>query len=171
MENCRANAEALKEGIVKTGLFNILSKDVGVPVVAFSLKDASEFDEYELSAQLRTTGWIVPAYTMAPNCKDLRLLRVVIREDFSRTLCERLLEDLDRALKKLQSNAVKTSEIVAKALADDALAGKHLDLEVEKKAVVLAAKSPDIFQSVVRAQKAVRLWKQKSGQRSNNGVC
>ncbi|KAG6549065.1 hypothetical protein Mapa_009508 [Marchantia paleacea] len=171
MENCRANADALKAGILKTGLFDILSKDVGVPVVAFSLKDASEFDEYELSAQLRTTGWIVPAYTMAPNCKDLRLLRVVIREDFSRTLCERLLEDLDRALEKLQGNATKTSEIVAKALADGALAGKQVDVETEQKTVAAAAKSPDVFQSVVRAQKAIRLWKQKSAHRSNNGVC
>ncbi|KAH9310219.1 hypothetical protein KI387_038130, partial [Taxus chinensis] len=39
MENCRLNAKALREALIGTGRFNILSKDVGVPVVAFSLKD------------------------------------------------------------------------------------------------------------------------------------
>ncbi|KAI4350257.1 hypothetical protein L6164_004730 [Bauhinia variegata] len=56
MEKCRDNAMVLKEGLEKIGCFNILSKDNGVPVVAFSLKD-----EYELSEKLRRYGWIVPA--------------------------------------------------------------------------------------------------------------
>ncbi|KAL2634665.1 hypothetical protein R1flu_006144 [Riccia fluitans] len=173
MQNCKDNADALKNGIVKTGLFNILSKDQGVPVVAFSLKDTSNFNEYDLSAQLRSTGWIVPAYTMAPDCKHVTLLRVVVREDFSRTMCERLLWDLQHCLDVLESQATKTAKIVAKALSESAGTKETLN-EIVADAVeadVSPLKMPHIFDTVLRAQKAVRLWKQKSAHRSNNAVC
>ena len=53
MDNCRATAKMLTDEIVKTGRFNILSKDVGVPLVAFSLLDRSKHNEYEIADQLR----------------------------------------------------------------------------------------------------------------------
>jgi len=102
MENCRSNARVLAECMERTGKFKILSKDIGVPVVAFSLKDNSEHDEYEISDHLRKYGWIVPAYTMAPDAQHVTLLRVVVREDFSRTLAERLAADINRVLKELE---------------------------------------------------------------------
>lgn len=34
------------------------------------------------------------AYTMAPNAGTLKLLRVVVREDFSRHRCETFIRDL-----------------------------------------------------------------------------
>lgn len=69
MESCAAQAAYLREAIVATGDFTILSKDIGVPLVAFSLKDRSGFDEYDIADALRNYGWIVPAYTMAPNAQ------------------------------------------------------------------------------------------------------
>ncbi|ONM08685.1 Glutamate decarboxylase 1 [Zea mays] len=47
MENCQENATVLKQGLEKTGKFNIVSKDNGVPLVAFSLKDSSRHSEFE----------------------------------------------------------------------------------------------------------------------------
>lgn len=91
MENCQENARVLREGLEKTGRFEIVSKEVGVPLVAFSLKDNSKHDEFEISETLRRFGWIVPAYTMPPDAQHITVLRVVIREDFSRTLAERLV--------------------------------------------------------------------------------
>ena len=38
------------------------------------------------SAHLRQRGWIVPAYTLAPNAQDIAVLRVVVRESFSRDI-------------------------------------------------------------------------------------
>lgn len=35
------------------------------------------------------------AYTMAPNAGTLKLLRVVVREDFSRQRCETFIRDLN----------------------------------------------------------------------------
>lgn len=103
MENCHENAMVLKEGLEKTGRFNIVSKDEGVPLVAFSLKDNSRHDEFEVSDMLRRFGWIVPAYTMPPDAQHVTVLRVVIREDFSRTLAERLVMDIVKVLYELDT--------------------------------------------------------------------
>ncbi|XP_061356047.1 glutamate decarboxylase-like [Gastrolobium bilobum] len=103
MENCLENARFLKEGIEQTGLFNIISKDIGVPLVAFSLKDSSQHTVFEISDHLRKYGWIVPAYTMPPDAQHIAVLRVVIREDFSRGLAERLLSDIDKVMKILDT--------------------------------------------------------------------
>ncbi|CAD6202803.1 unnamed protein product [Miscanthus lutarioriparius] len=97
MENCHENAIVLKEGLEKTGRFNIVSKDEGVPLVAFSLKDRSRHDEFEISDMLRRFGWIVPATHHAPDAQHVTVLRVVIREEFSRTLAERLVLDIEKA--------------------------------------------------------------------------
>nr|AHB63231.1 glutamate decarboxylase 2 [Scutellaria baicalensis] len=101
MENCQENAMVLREGLEKTGRFNIVSKDHGVPLVAFSLKDHSQHNEFEISGMLRRFGWIVPAYTMPPDAQHVTVLRVVIREDFSRTLAERLVIDIQTVLREL----------------------------------------------------------------------
>ncbi|XP_043715912.1 glutamate decarboxylase isoform X2 [Telopea speciosissima] len=90
MENCRENMIVLSEQLEKTGRFNIVSKDNGVPLVAFSLKDNRPYNEFQISDMLRRFGWIVPAYTMPRDAQHVTVLRVVIREDFSRTLAERL---------------------------------------------------------------------------------
>ncbi|BAF11404.1 glutamate decarboxylase 1 [Oryza sativa Japonica Group] len=103
MENCHENAMVLKEGLVKTGRFDIVSKDEGVPLVAFSLKDRSRHDEFEISDMLRRFGWIVPAYTMPPDAQHVTVLRVVIREEFSRTLAERLVLDIEKVMYQLDA--------------------------------------------------------------------
>lgn len=102
MENCRDNMLVLKDGLEKTGRFNIVSKDDGVPLVAFSLKDHHHFSEFQVSDMLRRFGWIVPAYTMPPDAQHVTVLRVVIREDFSRTLAERLVLDIQKVVHELE---------------------------------------------------------------------
>lgn len=103
IENCQANAMVLKRGLEATGRFNIVSKDIGVPLVAFSLKDRSHHDEFEVSDSLRRYGWIVPAYTMPPDAQHVIVLRVVVREDFSCTLAERLVGDIKKVLHELDA--------------------------------------------------------------------
>lgn len=93
----------LKEGLQKTGRFEIVSKDNGVPLVAFTLKDHTHYNEFQISDSLRRFGWIVPAYSMPPNAQHVTVVRVVIREDFSRTLAERLVADIEKVLHELDS--------------------------------------------------------------------
>ncbi|KAK9707019.1 hypothetical protein RND81_07G167500 [Saponaria officinalis] len=104
MENCRDNASELKKGIERTGRFNVVSKDVGVPLVAFSLKDSSKYSVFDISESLRRFGWIVPAYTMPPNAEHIAVLRVVVREDFSRGLAERLVSDIEKVLCEMDAH-------------------------------------------------------------------
>lgn len=53
--------------------FEILSPEIGVPVVAFRLKpivrsDGSVhrrlYDEFQIAERMRIDGWVIPAYTM-----------------------------------------------------------------------------------------------------------
>ncbi|MBA0586072.1 hypothetical protein Gorai_016826, partial [Gossypium raimondii] len=113
MENCHENAMVLKEGLEKTGRFNIVSKDDGVPLVAFSLKDNKRHDEFEISEMLRRYGWIVPAYTMPADAQHITVLRVVIREDFSRTLAERLVLDIQKVVHELDALPAKLNARLA----------------------------------------------------------
>ncbi|XP_057521054.1 glutamate decarboxylase-like [Amaranthus tricolor] len=106
MENCRDNAKYLKEGIEKTGKFEVVSKDIGVPLVAFSLKDSSKYTVFGIAESLRRFGWIVPAYTMPPNAEHIAVLRVVIREDFSRSLAERLVSDIQRVVQEMDAHPI-----------------------------------------------------------------
>lgn len=124
MENCSANAKLLRDSLSDSGRFNILSKDIGVPLVAFSLKDNRKHDEYEISEHLKRFGWIVPAYTMAPDAQHISLLRVVVREDFNRTLAERLVRDILRVVQELDAMPPKAHAGGAK-VADHGYATRH----------------------------------------------
>lgn len=163
MENCRSNARILSDEIHKTGRFNILSNDVGVPVVAFSLKDKTQHDEYEIADNLRRYGWIVPAYTMAPDAQHVSLLRVVVREDFSRTLAERLVRDIRRVLEYLDSRAPKLVEAVAAAMSD-----KEPMLKEESDGQLL--RSSSVFDKALNSSRAFNVWK-KNALHKTNGVC
>ncbi|KAG9129193.1 hypothetical protein Leryth_006402 [Lithospermum erythrorhizon] len=135
MENCQENATVLREGLEKTGRFNIVSKEIGVPLVAFSLKDSSSHNEFEVAEMLRRFGWIVPAYTMPADAEHITVLRVVIREDFSRALAERLVNDIEKVLHELDN---MPSMVTAKlAIAEEkSETPKHhpkkTDLEVQR---------------------------------------
>jgi hypothetical protein len=45
------------------------------------------YDEYDVSDRLKESGWVLPAYTMAPNAGHIVLLRAVIRSGSALCLC------------------------------------------------------------------------------------
>lgn len=75
---------------------------MGVPLVAFALKDSSKHTVFEISENLRRFGWIVPAYTMPADAQHVAVLRVVVREDFGRSLAERLVSHIELVVKELE---------------------------------------------------------------------
>lgn len=147
MENCRENAIVLREGLEKTGRFNIVSKDEGVPLVAFSLKDNSLHNEFEVSETLRRFGWIVPAYTMPADAQHITVLRVVIREDFSRTLAERLVFDIVKVLHELDTLPARLSAKMEENLVIENNNGKKTEIEVQREVT-------DFWKKFVLARKA-----------------
>ncbi|XP_010276236.1 PREDICTED: glutamate decarboxylase-like [Nelumbo nucifera] len=129
MENCMENAKVLREGIEKMGRFDVVSKDVGVPLVAFALKDCSKHTVFEISESLRRFGWIVPAYTMPPDAQHIAVLRVVIREDFGRSLAVRLIADIEKVLKELDS---LPSRVQPRVETKDGNGGGHANKKSER---------------------------------------
>uniref|UniRef100_A0A2C9VLF3 Glutamate decarboxylase n=1 Tax=Manihot esculenta TaxID=3983 RepID=A0A2C9VLF3_MANES len=109
IENCMENTRVLKGGLEKTGRFDIVSKDVGVPLVAFSLKDSSKYSVFDMSENLRRFGWIIPAYTIPADAEQIAVLRVVVREDFSRSLAERLIWHIEQVLEEMDSLPIQMS--------------------------------------------------------------
>jgi len=109
MSNLQRTKTYLTEKIEGTGCLKILSADVGVPLVAFCLKAPEDggrrsFDEFDLADKLRERGWVVPAYSMPKDIKEMKLLRVVIREDMSHSLAGQLVEDIKWALAYLETH-------------------------------------------------------------------
>ncbi len=106
MMNLTRTADYLAACLKQLG-FVILSQGgvEGLPLVAFKLNPTKHyrFDEFAVAHQLRERGWIVPAYTMAPHSEKLKLMRVVVREDFSRARCDQLIADIKSALQTLES--------------------------------------------------------------------
>jgi len=58
-------------------------------------------DVFQLSERLRERGWIIPAYTLPPNAESVAVLRMVVKENFSRDMAEMLSEDIEQALAKM----------------------------------------------------------------------
>ena len=111
MLNLTRTADYLASCLEQLG-FIIMSKGAGkgLPLVAFRMdpKKGHHYDEFALAHQLRERGWVVPAYTMAPHSETLKLMRVVVREDFSRARCDTLVKDFKLACQTLDGMDKKT---------------------------------------------------------------
>ncbi|MFI3317878.1 MAG: glutamate decarboxylase [Rikenellaceae bacterium] len=61
------------------------------------MKDA-KWTLYDLQDRLQQSGWMVPAYTMPKNIDDIVVMRVVVRQGFSRDMADMLLSDISEAV-------------------------------------------------------------------------
>ena len=80
----------------------VLSTDDALPLVCFRLSGEQPYDAFDVSHVLRERGWIVPAYTLAPNADDITVLRVVVKESLTRDLADLLVADVERAHDRLE---------------------------------------------------------------------
>ena len=116
-QGCYDVGKFFASGIEKMGLFEMVydcNPKTGIPAVTWKLKhadncsgDCSEkipFDLYQLSDVLRERGWLLPAYSLPANCEKVVVQRVLIRHGCTFDLMALLLEDIERAIKKLMDN-------------------------------------------------------------------
>ena len=89
--------------------FDVVSKEQGIPLVAFAFKDEYKSLAFDLSKALRHYGWIVPAYTMPADIEHVTILRVVVREDFGRQMVDKLLSHIQQALVELKEPVPRIS--------------------------------------------------------------
>ncbi|HWG60386.1 MAG TPA: glutamate decarboxylase [Streptosporangiaceae bacterium] len=94
---CQDVALHMSGQISKMGPFELLSDGSDLPVFAFKLADSQTgYSVFDLSERLRERGWLVPAYTFPANLTDTAVLRVVVRNGFSKELADLFLADLRR---------------------------------------------------------------------------
>ncbi|EUA15396.1 glutamate decarboxylase [Mycobacterium kansasii 732] len=79
----------------------LISDGSAIPVVAFRLAGDHGYTEFDVSHELRTFGWQVPAYTMPDNATDIAVLRIVVREGLSADLARALHDDISTAVRTL----------------------------------------------------------------------
>jgi glutamate decarboxylase len=105
-QDSRDTAMWLASEIAELEPFRLISDGGALPVFAFTLRpDVEGFSVFDVSEALRVRGWIVPAYPMPPAIDDLAVLRVCVRNGFSRDLASLLLADLRHAVAHVEPMA------------------------------------------------------------------
>lgn len=123
MENSLKNAQYLASQIKNSKYFQLTNSDIKLPVITLQINPKINVNVYELSDKLRERGWIVPAYTLPPNAEKIEVLRIVVRENFSRDKADMLMDDMNRFTEKLiDSEKVKSK----KTTKDDDQLHKHI---------------------------------------------
>jgi glutamate decarboxylase len=95
------NAQALAARLDQTGRFELINDGSAFPIVAVRARTPDELDLKVLSRRLRETGWIVPAYTLPADAEHITVLRMVIKESFSRDMVDLLAADIEAAIGEL----------------------------------------------------------------------
>ncbi|KAL0562605.1 glutamate decarboxylase gad1, partial [Marasmius crinis-equi] len=78
---------------------DVESYEPGLPVVSFRFSDEfqkkyPEIQQKWIQTLLRAKGWIVPNYELAPGLTNVEILRVVVRENMTEVLIDRLVTDI-----------------------------------------------------------------------------
>jgi glutamate decarboxylase len=107
----QATAAYVADAVEATGHFDILSKPDALPLVCFRLRGERPYTVFGISELLRARGWIVPAYTLAPDAEDIAVLRVVVREGLTRDMADSLVDDLKRSIAELEELSQKAPTV------------------------------------------------------------
>jgi len=101
-----AVARHLAQGLEATGRFRLLfdgDPRAGIAAVTWTLVEGMphRHNLFDLAEELRTRGWLVPAYTLPPDQQDVTVQRIIVRHGLSIDMADLLLKDLRMALAKL----------------------------------------------------------------------
>ena len=100
-------AQHLGRALADTGRFDLVfggDPMAGIPAVTWTLSDGSPpYNLFDLADELRTRGWLVPAYTLPADQQSTIVQRIIVRHGFSLDMADLLLEDLNRAIARLDS--------------------------------------------------------------------
>ncbi len=113
MENSLQNARYLASKLKKVPNLQLVNEDIKLPILALRVKDKTEYNVFQMSDKLRERGWIVPAYSLPENAQDVEVLRIVVKENFSRDMADMLVEDMHRYAKVLHEQC-KTPPVPSK---------------------------------------------------------
>ena len=82
--------------------FKNYSADIVNPLFIWYMKEeyarTAKWTLFDLQDKLKQSGWMVPAYTMPKNIEDSVVMRIVVRQGFSRDMADMLLGDIRAAI-------------------------------------------------------------------------
>jgi len=100
----RENARYLANGIRDIGKFELVNDGTYTPSCCATLKDESRFTAADLVKVLAQKGWIIPAFSMPADAQSVNVMRMNVKEQFSRNMADVLIEDIKSALKQLEAS-------------------------------------------------------------------
>jgi glutamate decarboxylase len=104
MTNLQQVAMHISKGVAEMGPYRLISDGSELPVFAFTLApEVENYTVFDVSARLRETGWLVPAYTFPENRQDLSVLRIVVRSGMHLEMADVLLTHLAQQTKNLEA--------------------------------------------------------------------
>ncbi|WP_027362124.1 glutamate decarboxylase [Halodesulfovibrio aestuarii] len=102
-----AAARYFAAGLEQFNLFEFINNSSkGLPLICWKLKDDATppFSLYQLSDGLRERGWLIPTYTLPPNCEEIVVQRIVVRHGTSVDMLSLLLKDFKEVIAELTEN-------------------------------------------------------------------
>ncbi|MDX2377471.1 glutamate decarboxylase [Microbacterium sp. LRZ72] len=86
----------LSSSIEKMGPFELISDGTDIPVFAWRLTDGytDRWNLHHLSDRLRMHGWLVPTYPLPVDRDEIIVQRIVVRNDLSIDIADKLLADI-----------------------------------------------------------------------------
>ncbi len=98
-------AQHLASGIAALGRCELVfggDPSLGIPAVTWKLGVGEHAHNlFDLAEELRTRGWLVPAYTLPAGQDAVVVQRIIVRHGFSIDMADLLLEDMRRGMAKL----------------------------------------------------------------------
>lgn len=115
--NCMEVAKYIWSEIAKFPQFRNYADEVVNPLFIWHLDE--EYDKnakwtlYDLQDKLKQSGWMVPAYTLPANLEDIVVMRVVIKQGFTRDMADMMLNDMRSSVDELEKLEYPTESRIA----------------------------------------------------------
>ena len=103
--------------IAKFPQFHNYASEVVNPLFIWHMDE--EYDKsakwtlYDLQDKLKQSGWMVPAYTLPASLEDIVVMRVVIKQGFTRDMADMMLNDMAAAVAELEKLEYPTPSRIA----------------------------------------------------------
>lgn len=102
VKNVLANAQALANELRDIDALTLINDGTRFPMVCLRATDPERLDVGLLAQRLLEHGWIIPSYSLPANLEDITVLRMVIKENFSRDMVDMLCKDIHTAVHALE---------------------------------------------------------------------
>ncbi|GLU47094.1 glutamate decarboxylase [Nocardiopsis ansamitocini] len=88
----------------------------GIPAITWTLADRdAPYSLFDVAEELRTRGWLVPAYTLPPGQQDVAVQRIIVRHGLSLDMADMVLADIVQAVAKLAARPPARKLVAAEA--------------------------------------------------------